>query len=145
MCWLGKWEELDDEEVVIHPACPTGEAKVFQPNAGICPTIVFYDVMRCLKALWETHITHVASKRLGPWPLGVEAVPLSVCTLSPPPPTVGLTIHQGLRVHVWMARRRRVRTWAGEDTVTTTWSSVVALCRLAFEWSRLEVVTAARR
>jgi hypothetical protein len=86
MCWLGKWEELDDEEVVIHPACPAGEAKVFQPNAGICPTIVFYDVMRCLKALWETHITHVASKRLGPWPLGVEAVPLSVCTLSPPPP-----------------------------------------------------------
>jgi hypothetical protein len=26
---------LDDEEIVVHPACSTGEAKVFQPHGGV--------------------------------------------------------------------------------------------------------------
>ena len=35
---------LDDEEVIIRPACSTGEAKVFQPYGGVGVLRVFDDV-----------------------------------------------------------------------------------------------------
>jgi hypothetical protein len=42
-------EELDDEEVVIRPACPARKAVVHQPNVGVDFAIVFDDIIRCLK------------------------------------------------------------------------------------------------
>ena len=35
---------LDDKEVVVHPACPTGEAEVFQPHGGVGVPRVLDDV-----------------------------------------------------------------------------------------------------
>jgi hypothetical protein len=59
-------EELDDEEIIIHPACPARKAVVLQPNAGTCLTISFDDIIWCLKTFWETHIMNIALERLGP-------------------------------------------------------------------------------
>jgi hypothetical protein len=88
---------------------------VFQPNAGICLLVIFDNIIQCLKALWETCVTHVAPKRLRLWPLGAEAVPLSivsptatrvtlavlgVCALVP---LAGLVARQGFRVPAWMS------------------------------------------
>jgi hypothetical protein len=38
-------EELDDEEVIICPACSAREAIVLQPNAGVGFAIIFDDVI----------------------------------------------------------------------------------------------------
>jgi hypothetical protein len=108
-------DELDDEEVIIYPACPTRKAVVLQPNVGVCLAVIFDDVVRCAKMFWETCVMHVAPKRLGPWLLRAEATPLlvitptatwvtcevfRVCALVP---LVGLMVHQGLKVPICMA------------------------------------------
>jgi hypothetical protein len=59
-------EKLDDEEVVIRPACPAHKVVVFQLNIRICVVVVFDDVIGCSEAFWETHVTHVALECLGP-------------------------------------------------------------------------------
>jgi hypothetical protein len=59
-------EELDDEEVIIYATRPTREAVVPQPNAWICLTVVFDDVIRCPEMFWETCVMHIAPDRLGP-------------------------------------------------------------------------------
>jgi hypothetical protein len=38
-------EELDDEEIDIHPAYPTRKAVVLKPNTGIGFAIVFDDII----------------------------------------------------------------------------------------------------
>jgi hypothetical protein len=108
-------EELDDEEIIICPTRPIRKAVVLQPNARICLTIAFNDVIWCPERFWETHVTHIASECLGLWPFWAEVAPISVvmpvvmwvtrtvvgvCALVPPS---GLTVHQGLRVPVWIA------------------------------------------
>jgi hypothetical protein len=71
-------EKLDDEEVVIRPARPTHEAIVFQPNIRVGFAIILDDVVRHLEMFQETRVAHIAPERLGPWPLGAEAMPLSI-------------------------------------------------------------------
>ena len=44
-----KWQVLDDEEVVVCPACSKGEAKVFQPHGGVGVPVVLDNVRRCMK------------------------------------------------------------------------------------------------
>jgi hypothetical protein len=87
-------KELDDEAIVICPAHLARKATIFQASTGICCVVVFDNVIRCPETFWETHITHVAPKRLGPWPLRVEATPLPaiVCDarIARPHPLVGL-------------------------------------------------------
>jgi hypothetical protein len=89
---------------------------VFQPNAGICVVIILENVIPCLEVLWKTNVTDVVHERLGPSPLGAEAMPLSLiaptrmqvtltvlkaCTLIP---LVDSTVRQGLKALAWMAR-----------------------------------------
>jgi hypothetical protein len=108
-------EELDDEEVIICPTHPTCKAVVLQPNTRICLTIVFNDVIWCPERFWETRVTHIAYECLGLWPFWAEVAPIlvvmpvvmwvtravvGVCALIPP---VGLTVHQGLKMPVWIA------------------------------------------
>jgi hypothetical protein len=71
-------EELDDEEVIIHPACPARDVLVLQPNARVCLTILFDNVIRCPKTFWKICVMHVAPECVGPWPLRAEGTPLSV-------------------------------------------------------------------
>jgi hypothetical protein len=66
-------EELDDEKVIVHPACPACEAVVLQPNARIGFTIALDDVIGCSKMLREAHVTHVAPECLEPRPLRAKA------------------------------------------------------------------------
>jgi hypothetical protein len=89
---------------------------VFQHNTRIFLVAVFDDVIQCLQTFWETRVTHVAPKHLGPWALKVEAAPLPIivptavrvtravlepCALVP---SVGMTARRGLRTPVLMAR-----------------------------------------
>jgi hypothetical protein len=71
-------EELDDEKVVILPACPAREAVVLQPNTGIGFAIVLDNVIGHSKTLRETRVAHVAPERPGPWPLSTKVVPFSI-------------------------------------------------------------------
>jgi hypothetical protein len=59
-------EELDDEKVIVRPACPALEAVVLQPNARIGFTVIHDDVIGCSKMLREARVVHIAPKCLGP-------------------------------------------------------------------------------
>jgi hypothetical protein len=72
-CWPSKWEELDDEKVIICPACPAHDAVVLQPNDEIDFAVVLDDVIWRSKTLRETHVTHIAPEHLGPWPRRAKA------------------------------------------------------------------------
>jgi hypothetical protein len=68
--FLSKWSSqalavLDDEEIIIRPTCLAREAIVFQPNDGICPAIIFGNIIRHLAALWETCVTYVTPESMG--------------------------------------------------------------------------------
>jgi hypothetical protein len=89
---------------------------------------------------------HVASERLCPWSLRVEAasvvarVPRTVLggeTLSPPPPPTGLIARLGF--WAWAEIR------AGEEVIPATGGSMAAFYRLALERPELEIETSARR
>jgi hypothetical protein len=109
-------EELDDEEVIIHPAHNARKAIVLQPNIVVGFAVVLDDVIRRPEELWETCVTHIVPECLGVWPLGAEAMPLSIvaptatwvtravlrmCALVP---SASLTAHRGLGASAWMAR-----------------------------------------
>jgi hypothetical protein len=74
-------EELDDEKVIVYPACPAREAVVLQPNTGVSFLIVLDDVVRCTEAPCEPHVLHGASKRLRPWSLRAEVASLAIVTV----------------------------------------------------------------
>jgi hypothetical protein len=93
----------------------------------ICLTIVFDNVVWCPEALQETHVTHIAPEHLAPWPLKVEAAPLSVvaptamqvaravlgvCALIPP---VSLAVRQGIKVLAQVAQSKTGQNlgWSG--------------------------------
>jgi hypothetical protein len=67
-------KELDDEEVIICPACPAHEAIVLQANARIGFAIIFDDIIWCPKMFRETHAMHATPECLGHWPIGAKAV-----------------------------------------------------------------------
>jgi hypothetical protein len=73
-------EELDDENRIVRPACPTREAVVLQPNTGIGFTIIIDDVVRRSKTLREAHVAHVSPQRLGTQPIRAKVVPFSITT-----------------------------------------------------------------
>jgi hypothetical protein len=53
-------EELDDEEVIIHPTRPAREAVVAQPDTGIGLAVILDDVVGHTEMPREARITHVA-------------------------------------------------------------------------------------
>jgi hypothetical protein len=61
-------EELDDEEVIVHPTCPAREAMVLQSNAVIGFAIIPDDAIGHPKMLREAHVVHIAPKCFRPWP-----------------------------------------------------------------------------
>jgi hypothetical protein len=79
--------------VIIHPARPTRKTVVLLANPGVGFAVVLHDIIWCPKAIWETHVIYVAPKRLGPWPLGAEAAPLSIVV-----PAVTWVMHVMLRM-----------------------------------------------
>jgi hypothetical protein len=56
-------EELDDEEVIIHPARPTHAVVVLQLDAGFCLADILDDVVWCMETPRESRITHVSPER----------------------------------------------------------------------------------
>jgi hypothetical protein len=59
-------EELDDEKVIVCPACPAREVVVLQPNIGIGFTVILDDVVGHSKMLREACVAHIAPKHHGP-------------------------------------------------------------------------------
>jgi hypothetical protein len=41
-------EKLDDEQIIIRPACPAHKVVVLQPNARVGFAIILDDVVQCL-------------------------------------------------------------------------------------------------
>jgi hypothetical protein len=71
-------EELDNEEVIIHPTCPLCKAVVLHPNTGIGFAVIFDDVIWHLKMFSKAHVVHVTLERLRPWPFRAEAAPFLI-------------------------------------------------------------------
>jgi hypothetical protein len=69
---------LDDEKVIVRPTCPTREAVVLQPNAGVSFAIILDNVVRHMEAPWELCVLHGASECLWPYSFRVEAASLTV-------------------------------------------------------------------
>ena len=44
-----EWQVLDDEEIVVCPACSIGQAEVFQPHGGVGVPRVLDDVRWCIE------------------------------------------------------------------------------------------------
>ena len=59
-----EWQVLDDEEIVIHPACSAGEAEVFQPYDGVGVSGVLDDIQRRAKARREWCLSDPFCERL---------------------------------------------------------------------------------
>jgi hypothetical protein len=109
-------EELDDEGVIIHPACPARKMVVNQPNAGIGFSVVFDDVIWCPKSFWETSIMHFAPEHLRPWPFRAEVAPFSIVAstavqvahavlrMHPLIPTVSMSVRWRLRASTQVAQ-----------------------------------------
>jgi hypothetical protein len=55
-------EELDDELVVVQPACPTHKVVVLQPK--FCFAVILDDIAWLMEVLWETCVTDVVSESL---------------------------------------------------------------------------------
>jgi hypothetical protein len=55
-------EELDDELVVVQPACPTRKVVVLQPK--FCFVVILDDVAWLMEVLWETCVIDVVSESL---------------------------------------------------------------------------------
>ena len=51
-----EWQVLDDEEVIVCPACSTGVAKVFQPHDRVGVPGVLDDIQRCTETCWERRL-----------------------------------------------------------------------------------------
>jgi hypothetical protein len=71
-------EELDNEQVIIHPVRLAQKVVVLQPNVEIGFMVIFDDVVWCPKTFREARLAHVAPKCFGPWPFEAKATPLSV-------------------------------------------------------------------
>jgi hypothetical protein len=53
-------EELDDEEVIVHPSCHAHEVVVHQLDARIGLAIILDDVVGCTEKPREAHIMQIA-------------------------------------------------------------------------------------
>jgi hypothetical protein len=71
-------EEMDDEEVIVHPTHPTREAVVLQPDIGIGLAVILDDVVGRTKTPREARIAYVAPECFRSWPLGAKAAPFLI-------------------------------------------------------------------
>jgi hypothetical protein len=72
-------EELDDEKDIVHPAHPTSEVVVLQPDTRVHFTIILDNVARHSKALWEASVAHGASECFWPRHFMSKAASFSRC------------------------------------------------------------------
>jgi hypothetical protein len=72
------WEELDDEEIIVHSTHFACEAIILQQDAGVSFAIVLDDVAWHSKKLWEASIAHDTSKCLWARPFRAEAASFMV-------------------------------------------------------------------
>jgi hypothetical protein len=59
-----EWQVLDDAEIIIHRACSTGKAKVFQPYSRVVAPEVLDDVRRRMKTCQERRLLDPLRERL---------------------------------------------------------------------------------
>jgi hypothetical protein len=68
-------EELDDQEVIVHPACPACKVVVHQLGARIVLAITVHDVVGCTETPKEARIAHIAPEHFRSSPLRAKAAP----------------------------------------------------------------------
>jgi hypothetical protein len=68
-------EELDDEELIVRPACPARYVVVLQPDTGIGLAVILDDVVGHMETPREAHIVHVAPECFRSKPLRATTVP----------------------------------------------------------------------
>ena len=65
-----EWQALDDEEIVVPPACSIGEAKIFQPHGGV-GVLRILAIQRCVKTRREWRLPNPFCEHL--WAIGIWA------------------------------------------------------------------------
>ena len=59
-----EWQVLDDEEIIVCPACSTSEAEILQPYSGVGVPRVLDDVRRHAETHREQRLSDLLRKRL---------------------------------------------------------------------------------